>query len=289
MGYKERENRARRANFEPLREALKEATPGNWKVCPMGVYIFAPSGMVADFHRHILVDKKPTFSDRVVPDGAIARMRGVGAKLPIAANARYIAEACPDTIRHLLSELDDAKAKVRRVESEGQEFPEFQAIVRWIRYKKQNRSGVPYIDHIREGLIVLDIIGASEAASRAFCLHPFVQADEDLTANWAKMSEFDGRIVALAMEYRRVANSYLSYHEVEERAVEDIELGPLIDVFHMLVADKVQNYKDFLRFQDRYPNAELLDRYFKKWLERLGISDESFDELREAIAEGEEK
>lgn len=163
--------------------------------------------------------------------------------------------------------------------------PEYQAIQRHYYGRRQHRSGVPYMEHIREGLFILGEIGASPRAARAFCLHPIVQSDVDLSVHWASMSAFDGHIVALAMEYRRVANAYLSFHEAgrARRRIHDIELGPLPEVRHMLIADKVQNYKDFLHFQDRYSNAKTLDRYFSKWLERLGVDRERFEAFREQM------
>jgi len=44
------------------------------------------------------------------------------------------------------------------------------------------------------------------------------------------------------MEYRSVANDYLSTRIISD--VQEIRLSPLPDVQDMLIADKVQNYKD---------------------------------------------
>ncbi len=51
----------------------------------------------------------------------------------------------------------------------------------------------------------------------------------------------DRRVMLLGMEYRSTANNYLSF----KSATEQIKLSPITDVNHMLVADKVQNRKDF--------------------------------------------
>lgn len=134
------------------------------------------------------------------------------------------------------------------------------------------------MNHIDEGLIVLDEIRASEFAKRGFCLHPLFQEDSALVANFSAAADLDPRTVLLAMEYRRVANNYLSHHP--SRPPQEIELSPLKDVNDMLIADKVQNYKDFLIYHlGTHPRSARLDQYFRQWLERLGISKERFQEM----------
>lgn len=139
------------------------------------------------------------------------------------------------------------------------------------------RSGVWFMNHIDEGLAVLGDLGASEAAKKAYCLHPLFQADADL-ASWAPRSgeaTSDPYVLLLALEYRNIANAYLSRREIE--GVGEIALGPLREVHDMLRADKVQNYKDFLlHHAATHARAAKLDRYFRLWLERLGISREAF-------------
>lgn len=144
------------------------------------------------------------------------------------------------------------------------------------------RSQVPLMQHIDEGLTVLRLIGASELAQRAYCLHPLVQGDEDLRQSLDQLVGCDPRAVALAMEYRQVASAYLSHHP--SRPAEEIGLSPLEAVNQMLVADKVQNYKDFLiHHRATHPNAVRLEEYFRQWLGRLEVSIERFEELRAAL------
>jgi len=144
------------------------------------------------------------------------------------------------------------------------------------------RSRVPLINHINEGLIVLDRIGATEQAKRAFCLHPLLQHDFDLDKNYYMVSNTcDARVVMLAMEYRSVANEFLSD---KINSGNEIRLSPLYEVNDMLAADKVQNYKDFLKYHfGTHPRSDDLIRYFDKWLKRLGITDEDHRRLSNII------
>jgi hypothetical protein len=111
----------------------------------------------------------------------------------------------------------------------------------------------------------------------------------------------------LGVEYRSTANNYLSF----KSATEQIKLSPITDVNHMLVADKVQNRKDFeiyhkgaplgrsdvvlcdadvLTVASRarpgtHPRSDRLDEYFRQWLDALGVSEEQYQALRLEILE----
>lgn len=145
------------------------------------------------------------------------------------------------------------------------------------------RSKVPLIYHIDEGMIILNAIEGTARVRDAFCIHPMLQNDNDLLESMKVGSLFDRykmdqRVVVLAMEYRRVANLYLSHHCKGEDDV--IELSPIAEVNQMLVADKVQNRKDFQRFHlGTHANSDRLDMYFTNWLKRLGISEDRYQEL----------
>jgi hypothetical protein len=141
------------------------------------------------------------------------------------------------------------------------------------------RSRVPLMNHIDEGLAILGHLGVSDVAMRAFCLHPLLQEDAALVANLSRVTALSApAVLALALEYRRVANATLSTRPL--RAATEIQLSPLGEVNQMLIADKVQNRKDFLRYhRGRHGRSEELDRYFRLWLERLGVSEARFAEL----------
>jgi hypothetical protein len=158
------------------------------------------------------------------------------------------------------------------------------AIVRFYGERAATRSRVPLMNHIDEGLLVLDRIGASELARRAYCLHPLVQEDAELAASWSRIAELtdEPRVLVLVMEYRNIANATLSTREIASAA--EIVLSPLADVNAMLVADKIQNYKDFIaHHRATHPRGDALERYFRLWLERLGVGDMLRDELFAAI------
>lgn len=135
------------------------------------------------------------------------------------------------------------------------------------------RSKVPFMNHIIEGLAILRYINASTQAKAAFAIHPLIQADEDLVANFDKVHRvIGGDVLMLAMEYRSVANEYLSKRTIF--SLNEIRLSPLKDVNDMLIADKVQNYKDFILYHHgTHPRSKELHEYFKNWLDRLDCRD----------------
>ena len=134
------------------------------------------------------------------------------------------------------------------------------------------------------GIFVLKKIGASELAIRGFAAHPLLQSNEDLSSVWknkpAWLQEMDTSVLLLAMEYRKTANFYLSEH-LDQRS---IELSPIKEVNDMLIADKVQNRKDFEKHHlGSHPRSKELDKYFRQWLEKLGISEDKYHSLVKEI------
>lgn len=164
---------------------------------------------------------------------------------------------------------------------------EYRAIEKHYGDQTAERSGVPLIRHIDHGLAILAAIGASARARRAFCLHPLVQANEDLAASYPRLGTLtdDPRVLALALEYRHVANATLSTRPITSAA--DIPLSPLGEVNDMLIADKVQNRADFeAHHEGTHPRSTELARYFRLWLERLGVDEARYAELAVSGREG---
>ena len=145
---------------------------------------------------------------------------------------------------------------------------EYKLITEYYGDRVANRSQLPLINHINEGLVILTEIGASEQARKAFCLHPLLQNDNDLIKNYLMVTTHcEAYTVMLVMEYRSVANKYLSD---KVNMTTSISLSPLTEVNDMLIADKVQNYKDFTTYhKNTHPRSGELDLYFRRWLNTL--------------------
>ena len=122
------------------------------------------------------------------------------------------------------------------------------------------------MNHIDEGIEILKSIGADDITIDAYCLHPILQSDEAFNQNFTM--DFTGVPTAallLAMEYRRVANSYLSKDKIEQFVG---FTNPQIR--EMLYADKVQNEKDFKLYHEGiHERSEELREYFNNWLNKL--------------------
>jgi hypothetical protein len=147
---------------------------------------------------------------------------------------------------------------------------EYQLIKEVYGTKTTERSKVPLINHINEGCEILETINAPIEAVKAFCLHPLFQEDSAMCETLYHYIHrlIDPSPIVLAMEYRRVANNYLSYHC---KSIDDqIELSILREVNMMLYADKIQNEKDFsLYHKGSHPNSLLLSNYFHNWINKL--------------------
>lgn len=131
---------------------------------------------------------------------------------------------------------------------------------------KAKRSGKLYIRHIDEGLMILEALNAAQETKDAFCVHPILQIPETLLSS--DVTGWNPKVVLLAMEYRNKANAYSSH--MGNKPPKMI----LPEVVEMLVADKLQNFKDFANHIDKYEDRERLQTYFTKWLVHLGY--ESF-------------
>lgn len=147
--------------------------------------------------------------------------------------------------------------------------PEYAAISRFYGDRKATRSKVRLMKHIDDGLVILESINASPWAMFAWCLHPIFQEDKYLK----KVDDITLRnchwySVMLAMEYRATANAYLSH--MSPRVP---DLSPLKDVNDMLIADKKQNYADFMKYHRKtHKRAKELESYFHLWFTALGVS-----------------
>lgn len=149
-------------------------------------------------------------------------------------------------------------------------WPEWQLISEFYNVRTAERSGCLLLNHVVEGLFILRQIGATIEAQKAFLLHPMLQSDKYFAENFERLSSsFCNRTaLMLAVEYRSVANEYLSTRTIA--SVDEIRLSPIKCVNDMLIADKIQNYKDFLKFHSKTHERRVeLDGYFQNWLRKL--------------------
>ena len=167
------------------------------------------------------------------------------------------------------------------------DWREYQAVAKFYGARKAKRSDLPLMQHIDEGLAILASLGASERAKRAYCLHPLLQDDGDLlTAYDAGVGTLtdDPAVLVLALEYRNIANATLSPRLIAN--AEEIPLSPLDEVNDMLRADKVQNWKDFVKHhRGTHARSAELERYFKLWHSRLSLSQAKVAQLVELAAQ----
>lgn len=155
--------------------------------------------------------------------------------------------------------------------------PHYQAIQEHYGDGRANRSNQLFMNHIDEGLALLDLQGSSLATKEAFCLHPLLQIPNTLRdfVTHPDLSIFNPLAFILAMEYRNKANAYLCRPKTDHYTLDDLPVMVLPEVTQMLIADKVQNYKDFLQYhQVNHERSEQLDNYFGLWLQHLGVPDE---------------
>lgn len=157
---------------------------------------------------------------------------------------------------------------------------EYQAVRAFYGDRRAKRTGLPYINHINEALLILEWRNAPEVARRAYCLHPLFQGDDALVQTaQSDLAQFDPLALVLAVEYRAIANSHLSRDDPAMGA--RIKLSPLAAVNEMLVADKIQNRKDFeLHFQGDAARTAELRAYFSNWLSRLGIEETVYEQFK---------
>lgn len=172
--------------------------------------------------------------------------------------------------------------------------PEYQAIRDHYADRVASISGLPLMQQIEEGLIILDAIDASEDAMRAFCQRPLFQTDEDLVRygqDFMDAVDAGPFVILLVMEYRNRANAWLSEKvhrwsaDLQQVVADGLPLvGPLDAVRDMLIADKVQGRKQFVRHQrGRHVRSDELNLYFALWLQALGVGQEEYDGLCASI------
>lgn len=176
------------------------------------------------------------------------------------------------------------KNDINHVVESLEPFAEYKLISNYYGSQTTKRTGAYLMNHIDEGLAILAWIGASDTARKAYCMHPVYQSDTDLKDNHWKYKLHEYVMIAV-MEYRSVANEYLSKRTIT--SLDEIRLSPLKYVNDMLIADKIQNRKDFeLYHKDTHPRSKELTEYFSNWLTKLGVSEETYQEYKAKLSNG---
>lgn len=138
---------------------------------------------------------------------------------------------------------------------------ECKIISKYYEGKVAKRTGIPYINHIYEGCRLIE----DEEDRLAFMIHPIFQDGKEGEVD---LSTVKKSIQKLAKEYADIANSYLPKDYLNEPPT---EFGA---VRYLLVADKMQNYKDFSNNKDVFSKEKQkqLDIYFRKWFKALDVN-----------------
>lgn len=155
--------------------------------------------------------------------------------------------------------------------------------------RKAKRSRVPLMNHIIEGLDIIERVAKEEALPQlpvskmmaAFALHPLIQDGDEIDDNLHHILTHRGKasahdwleVVALAVEYRNYANAYLCRPCTDGycgKSLRNLLRTASLEVMVMLLADKRQNQTDFILYHKGYhERSEQLDLYFARWIAEL--------------------
>lgn len=163
-----------------------------------------------------------------------------------------------------------------------------QLITKFYGDDRAERTGVPYINHIHEGISILEDLGASEEVQDAYALHPIFQMldNPEVHPLLQGLGDYlESYSVFLAREYKKTANAYLC--KPHYRSPDDkITLSEYPDVNLMLIADKIQNRKDFETHYENQENKDVFSRadnlaqYFRNWLRALNVTEEEYQHYK---------
>jgi hypothetical protein len=184
--------------------------------------------------------------------------------------------------------MDDETAKELGLRSPAVKYStlqwEYQAVEAHYGDRRAERTGVPYMNHIDEGLAIIEWMGLGPLAAQVFCLHPLFQNDEDFRRtleNPSVFADLNPLAIAGALEYRHTANAHLAKHP--PRAP---KLSVMDAVNKALIADKIQNRKDFEKYHlGTHPNSDRLAAYFREWLNVLRVSEGEYRDLVARLGE----
>lgn len=150
-------------------------------------------------------------------------------------------------------------------------FHELMLIRQYYGTRREARSNRLLTAHIYEGVKLLIYLKAPEYVISAFCIHPLMAAEEDDQESNRLLGWVRRDVYMLAQEFNQVAYRY-RLRMPRPGSISEFKLY----VRTMLLADKTQNLKDFLKYHSgrdglpRHPKYEELLDYFADWLTFLG-------------------
>jgi len=166
---------------------------------------------------------------------------------------------------------------------------EYKIIKEFYGDKKAKRSRQPLIKHIDEGLKIMSDLNASDTAMKAYMLHPTIQSDDDFLnaiSDSNFLSDVSIEVLLLTTEYRKCANAYLCRDHTTDWSLDKIRTETNIlckEVAYMLIADKVQNQKDFIMYHSgTHENSDNLYKYFNNWLVVLSTWITNYDKTTDS-------
>lgn len=167
-------------------------------------------------------------------------------------------------------------------------WSEYRQISQFYGTRTTLRTKIPWINHINEGVVLIHQLEGSIHEAKAFCLHPLFQADETYHAALSEACRIynlntNPEVLFSVLGYREAANRWL------RNAVTPTNLPqkhPLESVNIMLMADKIQNRKDFEANEAVFgvEDAASLHSYFDSWFTALGITPEIYDDQVKSLA-----
>lgn len=136
---------------------------------------------------------------------------------------------------------------------------------------RADRSQVLLMNHIEEGLAILEYLEVPERVKAAWCIHPLVQNDVSFKCS----VNLRNYALDIAKMYTIYANAGLCderWDKWDFTVYDQLRHLPHMpkEIARMLLADKVQNKKDFIRYhKDKHERSEQLTRYFDSWIAYL--------------------
>lgn len=164
----------------------------------------------------------------------------------------------------------------------------FQRISRHYGATAAQRTKLPWINHIVEGVVLIHQLGGRIGAADAFCWHPLIQSDTTYLETLVEMRRHynlntNGEVLVNVLGYRDAANRWLRGVVNKDNQPKK---HPLESVNVMLMADKIQNRKDFEANERLFSveDAASLHYYFDCWFNTLGITPEIYADQTDKLA-----